>query len=62
MVNKVQVEMTIADKSFKENGEVVNYVEIVGKIAGEDVRFSVKKDDKSLFAFLRKKLPVEATK
>ncbi len=61
MVNKVQVEMTIKDKVFKqENGAEVEYVEIVGVLAGESVRFTVKKEDKSLFTFLRKKLPVTA--
>lgn len=56
MKNQVNAVLTFEDKTFKnDQGETVDYISITGSILGETVRFSVKKEDKSLLQFLRKK-------
>lgn len=56
MKNQVNAVLTFEDKTFKnDQGERVDYISITGSILGETVRFSVKKEDKSLLQFLRKK-------
>lgn len=56
MKNQVNAVLTFEDKTFKnDQGETVDYISITSSIFGETVRFSVKKEDKSLLQFLRKK-------
>lgn len=56
MKNQVNAVLTFEDKTFKnDQGETVDYISITSSILGETVRFSVKKEDKSLLQFLRKK-------
>lgn len=56
MKNQVNAVLTFEDRTFKnDQGETVDYISITGSILGETVRFSVKKEDKSLLQFLRKK-------
>ena len=56
MKNQVNAVLTFEDKTFKnDQGETVDYISVTSSILGETVRFSVKKEDKSLLQFLRKK-------
>lgn len=60
MKRTINTTVTFEDKSFKnDNGETVEYLSVMAKIAGEDVRLSVKKEDKSLLEFLLKRVPAE---
>ncbi len=60
MKNQTTCTLTLEDRSFvdQKTNTVVDYVSAVLTIDGEDVRVSVKKEDKSLLRILRRAMPV----
>lgn len=58
MKNQTTCTVTLEDKRFvNKEGETVDYVAVTLTIDGEDVRVTVKKEDKSLLRILRRDMP-----
>ena len=58
MKNQINCTLTLEDKSFvNKEGQVIDYVALTLTIDGEDVRVSVKKEDKGLLRILRRDMP-----
>ena len=55
MKRTVNTVLTFENKVFKnDEGNDIEYMSVTAKIAGEDIRLAVKKEDKSLLDFLLK--------
>lgn len=50
---KLHLEMVVEEKTFvNPQGEVIDYQTLTAEIEGTPIRFTVKKEDKTLFQFL----------
>ena len=60
MKRTVNTVLTFEDKVFtNDSGERIEYMSITAKIAGEDIRLEIKKEDKSLFKYLTSRVQSE---
>ena len=58
MKNVTQCTLVAEDKTFVDDKKnAIDYVACTLLIDGEEIRVSVKKEDKSLFNFLRRSMP-----